>query len=68
MLQKRTHFQALQKKTGIPFERMAFFDDDMSNIRDIKGVGVHVFHTPDGVTRELFSKGLQAAAPELCAT
>ena len=57
---KRDHFQALQRKTGIPFERMCFFDDDMSNIRDVSGLGVHCFHTPDGVTRELYSKGLKA--------
>jgi magnesium-dependent phosphatase 1 len=57
---KRDHFHALHKKTGIPFERMCFFDDDMSNIRDVSSLGVHCFHTPDGVTWALYSKGLIA--------
>jgi magnesium-dependent phosphatase 1 len=58
---KRDHFRALQRKTGVSFERMCFFDDDMANIRDVRALGVHCFHTPDGVTRELYHKGLQAA-------
>ena len=57
---KRDHFKALQKKTNIAFERMCFFDDDMSNIRDVRTLGVHCFHTPNGVTRKIFSQGLTA--------
>ena len=61
---KRGHFAALQKKTSIPYNRMAFFDDDMSNIRDVGGLGVHCFYTPDGVTKDLFEKGLKAIGAE----
>ena len=57
---KRTHFQELQKKTNIPFNKMCFFDDDMANIRDVQGLGVHCYYTPDGVTRQLYAQGLQA--------
>ena len=61
---KRDHFAALQRKTGISYGRMAFFDDDMSNVRDVQGLGVHCFYTPDGVTRKLFEDGLQAIGVE----
>ena len=59
---KRDHFKALQKKTNIPYAKMCFFDDDMANIRDVSGIGVHCFYTPDGVTRALFEQGLKAVA------
>lgn len=59
---KRDHFAALQKKTGVPYNRMCFFDDDMSNIRDVSGLGVHCIYTPDGVTRKLFVQGVSAAS------
>uniref|UniRef100_A0A7S2JFT4 Magnesium-dependent phosphatase-1 n=1 Tax=Haptolina brevifila TaxID=156173 RepID=A0A7S2JFT4_9EUKA len=58
---KRDHFAALQQKTGIPYKRMCFFDDDMTNIRDVGGLGVHCVYTPDGVTRPLFVQGVNAA-------
>ena len=32
---KRDHFAALSRKTGIAYDKMCFFDDDMSNIRDV---------------------------------
>ena len=58
---KRDHFKALHAKTGVPFSRMCFFDDDMSNIRDVGGLGVHCVYTPDGTTRKLFEQGVGAA-------
>ena len=57
---KRTHFAALQKKTGLPYSKMCFFDDDEMNIRDVGTLGVHCFYTPDGVTRSIFEQGLKA--------
>lgn len=57
---KRDHFAALQRKTGVPYDRMAFFDDDTANIRDVKALGVHCFHTPDGTSRQLYEQGLRA--------
>ena len=59
---KRGHFKALQEKTGVPFARMCFFDDDSSNIRDVSGLGVHCIFTPDGTTRNLFEQGVNAAS------
>eukprot|EP00747_Dinoflagellata_sp_TGD_P207391 gnl/TRDRNA2_/TRDRNA2_80964_c0_seq1.p1 gnl/TRDRNA2_/TRDRNA2_80964_c0~~gnl/TRDRNA2_/TRDRNA2_80964_c0_seq1.p1 ORF type:complete len:205 (+),score=27.93 gnl/TRDRNA2_/TRDRNA2_80964_c0_seq1:43-615(+) len=58
---KQTHFEELHRATNIPYERMAFFDDDPYNIRDVSSLGVHCFHTPIGVTKELFDKGVAAA-------
>jgi len=55
---KRDHFAALKRKTGIPYERMCFFDDDPHNISDVGGIGVHCFLTPDGVMKDIFDKAL----------
>ena len=59
---KTNHFRALQEKTGIPFSKMAFFDDDPSNIADVSTLGVHCLHTPHGVTWDLYERGLAAAS------
>jgi magnesium-dependent phosphatase 1 len=48
------------RQTGVPYEKMCFFDDDMTNIRDVGGLGVHCVYTPDGVTNKLFRQGLDA--------
>ena len=58
---KQGHLRALQQKTGIPFERMCFFDDQTGNVRDVAALGVHAFHTPDGVTKAIFDRALAAA-------
>lgn len=56
---KKGHFKALQKKTGIAFEDMCFFDDDPVNIRDVSSLGVVCVLTPDGVTSDAWEKGLR---------
>lgn len=33
---KKGHLRALHQKTGVPFERMCFFDDDPFNISDVR--------------------------------
>jgi magnesium-dependent phosphatase 1 len=48
---KKSHFRALHKTTGIPFEKMAFFDNEMRNITSVSQLGVKCFFTPDGMTR-----------------
>ena len=57
---KRGHFATLQKKTGLAYNKMCFFDDDEMNIRDVGTLGVHCFYTPDGVTQALYQQGLKA--------
>jgi len=61
---KRTHFEALRQKTKIPFDRMCFFDDDPHNIRDVGTLGVHCFHTPQGVTRQIYERALAALSAD----
>lgn len=36
---KKNHFNRLQQKTGIPYNRMLFFDDRDKNIQDIESIG-----------------------------
>lgn len=33
---KQGHLRAILQKTGVPFERMCFFDDDPFNISDVR--------------------------------
>jgi magnesium-dependent phosphatase 1 len=49
---KKAHFLALHKTTGIPFKKMAFFDNEMRNITSVSKLGVKCFYTPDGMTRD----------------
>lgn len=46
---KTSHFQALQQKTGIPYSRMFFFDDEQRNIDEVATLGVNAFHVKDGI-------------------
>ena len=62
----RTHACPLSSRSrrdlaGVPFERMCFFDDQQGNVDDVAELGVHAFLTPEGVTKEIFAKGLRAA-------
>ena len=61
---KRTHFGELQQATGVPYERMCFFDDDPANIRDVSGLGVHCFYTPRGVERDIYARACAALGIE----
>jgi magnesium-dependent phosphatase 1 len=46
---KIRHFEALGKKTGIPFTEMLFFDDESRN-RDTESLGVTMWLVRDGVS------------------
>lgn len=54
---KIRHFEALQKKTGIPYEEMLFFDDEARN-RDTETLGVTMWLVRDGVTWEEVERGV----------
>lgn len=60
------HFPALHEKTNVPFSDMLFFDDCTysDNCGDVASCcpGVLCVRTPDGLTEELFLKGLEAFA------
>lgn len=51
---KDHHFRCLQRDTCLSFDRMAFFDDEMRNIQDVRALGVHTAHVPDGLNWDHF--------------
>ena len=55
---KRKHFESLQRITGIPYNEMCFFDDYDLNIEAVSSLGVHCFHTPNGVTKDAWNEAL----------
>lgn len=55
---KKEHFRNLHRQTGIPYENMAFFDNEMRNIRSVKTLGVKCIYTPDGMTRKSWKEAL----------
>ncbi|KAF2765010.1 magnesium-dependent phosphatase-1 [Teratosphaeria nubilosa] len=56
---KTTHFQKLQKRSGVEFEEMLFFDDESRN-RNVEGLGVVMQLVRDGVTRREVDDGVRA--------
>ncbi|KAL6856726.1 acid phosphatase domain-containing protein [Trichoderma novae-zelandiae] len=55
---KIKHFEALQKRTGIRFEDMLFFDDEARN-RETEQLGLTMKLVMDGVTWEEIGKGVE---------
>ncbi len=55
---KITHFNKLQKATGLRFEDMLFFDDEARN-RNVEGLGVTMYLVRDGVSRQELEKGIR---------
>jgi magnesium-dependent phosphatase 1 len=56
---KISHFKKIQKTTGIPFEDMAFFDNEYRNIADVSKLGVTCVYTPDGMDWESWNKAVK---------
>lgn len=57
---KKEHFIAIHRASGADFEDMAFFDNQMNNIRAVKELGVHCVYTPEGQTHAHFNQGVEA--------
>lgn len=55
---KSKHFESLNRKTGIPFEQMCFFDNEHWNIQSVSGLGVKCYHTPKGMTKDAWNLAL----------
>ncbi|OTB18551.1 hypothetical protein K445DRAFT_55217 [Daldinia sp. EC12] len=55
---KIQHFKALNKRTGIPFTEMLFFDDESRN-RDTESLGVTMWLVRDGVTWNEVVEGIK---------
>ncbi|OLN97536.1 Magnesium-dependent phosphatase 1 [Colletotrichum chlorophyti] len=54
---KIRHFEAISRKTGIPFTEMLFFDDESRN-RDTESLGVTMYLVRDGVSWGEIEKGV----------
>ncbi|MBA2113127.1 magnesium-dependent phosphatase-1 [Bremerella alba] len=59
---KLRHFAALQQASGIAYEDMLFFDDEMRNIDEVGGLGVTSVFVREGLTAELFHASLNRFA------
>ncbi|KAI8961395.1 magnesium-dependent phosphatase-1 [Daldinia sp. FL1419] len=55
---KIQHFKALNKRTGIPYTEMLFFDDESRN-RDTESLGVTMWLVRDGVTWNEIVEGIK---------
>ncbi|KAI2614400.1 magnesium-dependent phosphatase [Hypoxylon fragiforme] len=55
---KIRHFEALAKRTGIPYNEMLFFDDESRN-RDTESLGVTMWLVRDGVSWGEIVSGIQ---------
>lgn len=47
---KLVHFEVLHRDSGIPYNRMVFFDDEMRNIQETGSLGVRAVHVEAGLT------------------
>lgn len=65
---KTRHFRCIYRDSGIPFEDMLFFDNEMRNCREVRKLGVTSVYTPDGMTDRVWRDGLaQFAQSAPCA-
>ncbi|KAL9640233.1 MAG: hypothetical protein Q9164_000420 [Protoblastenia rupestris] len=55
---KKQHFEKLKKQSGLGFEEMLFFDDEVRN-RNVESLGVVMCLVRDGVTRGEVDKGVR---------
>jgi magnesium-dependent phosphatase 1 len=56
---KKTHFRKIHKATGIPYERMIFFDNERRNVTSVAELGVVCVWAPDGFTKTAWEQGLR---------
>ena len=56
---KKWHFKRLKENTGIDYEEMVFFDNEMRNINSVGQLGVKCVYTPDGMNREHWHQALE---------
>lgn len=56
------HFPAIQKETGIPYNKMLFYDDEDRNVHRVSKLGVTsvLVSTREGVSVNTLREGLQA--------
>ena len=55
---KRTHFAKIQKQSGVAFEEMLFFDDEIRN-RNVESLGVVMCLVSNGVSKGEVDRGVR---------
>ncbi|KAL2055481.1 hypothetical protein ABVK25_004289 [Lepraria finkii] len=55
---KKQHFSKINKASGVAYEEMLFFDDEVRN-KNVEGLGVVMWLVRDGVSREEVDKGVK---------
>ena len=56
---KLRHFAALHQASGVDYQQMLFFDDELRNIVEVSSLGVSCVHVEDGISRQLFDRGVK---------
>jgi magnesium-dependent phosphatase 1 len=56
---KQKHFKDLKERTGVEYEEMIFFDNERGNIASVEKLGVTSVYCPDGMTEEVWRRGLR---------
>jgi magnesium-dependent phosphatase 1 len=56
---KKTHFAKLQKKSGLEYEEMLFFDDESRN-KNVETLGVVMQLVKNGVSKQEIDRGVEA--------
>ncbi|KAJ3671927.1 hypothetical protein LUZ60_008006 [Juncus effusus] len=59
---KIEHFKRIQRRTGVPYNSMLFFDDDYRMIQAVSEIGVTCIRVEDGVNLEKLRLGLSTYA------
>ena len=55
---KLRHFKKLSEKSGIPCEKMLFFDDEPQNNLEVTSLGVTFVDAEGGVSVDMVANGL----------
>lgn len=55
---KIAHFKQLHANLNIPYQNMVFFDDEMRNIKEVRGLGVKAIFVENGLNWSLFDSSL----------
>ncbi|KAA0193670.1 Magnesium-dependent phosphatase 1 [Fasciolopsis buskii] len=56
---KVNHFERLHNLTGIPYNRMMFFDDENRNVTEVRRLGVHSYLVSRGMSLAAFESALR---------
>ena len=52
---KVEHLTNISRNSGVPLEKIVFFDDEHRNIRDTQRIGVHAVLVTNGINKEVFT-------------